>query len=32
MIKKIYEAVEALSAFAEDRVGKLHVHRAMSVL
>jgi ParB/RepB/Spo0J family partition protein len=32
MIKKIYDAVEALSAFAEDRVGKLHVHRAVSVL
>jgi ParB/RepB/Spo0J family partition protein len=29
-IKKIYDAVEALSAFAEDRVGKLRVRRSAS--
>jgi ParB/RepB/Spo0J family partition protein len=29
-IKKIYDTVEDLSTFAEDRVGKLHVRRAVS--
>ena len=29
-IKKIYDTVEALTSFAEDRVGKLHVRRAVS--